>query len=159
VKVAVCSTSNEKAVATIVRVMLGPRVFEAMPVFAGDMVPKKKPDPAIYKLAAEKLEVDPARCVVIEDSRIGLLAARAAGMRCVITESSYTAGENFDIADVVFDCIGNEGDERFCLNDLTTPGSFWLNPPLPMDEFGNWVDPPKHPMGMQVDVDLELPPR
>ena len=37
------------------------QVFEAMPVFAGDMVPKKKPDPAIYKLAAEKLEVDPAR--------------------------------------------------------------------------------------------------
>ena len=39
------------------------QVFEAMPVFAGDMVPKKKPDPAIYKLAAEKLEVDPARHV------------------------------------------------------------------------------------------------
>jgi len=122
VKVAVCSTSNEKAVSTIVRVMLGPKVFEAMPVFAGDMVPKKKPDPAIYTLAAENLEVDPARCVVVEDSRIGLLAAKAAGMRCVITESSYTAGENFDIADVVFDCIGDAGDERFGLDDLTTPG-------------------------------------
>lgn len=42
--------------------------------------------------------------------------------RCVITESSYTAGENFDIADVVFDCIGDAGDERFGLDDLTTPG-------------------------------------
>mmetsp|Transcript_5579 Transcript_5579/g.10027 ORF Transcript_5579/g.10027 Transcript_5579/m.10027 type:complete len:335 (-) Transcript_5579:43-1047(-) len=122
VKVAVCSTSNEKAVSTIVRVMLGPKVFEAMPVFAGDMVPRKKPDPAIYTMAAEKLEVDPARCVVIEDSRIGLLAAKAAGMRCVITESSYTAGEDFDIADVVFDCIGEKNEERFSLIDLTTPG-------------------------------------
>ena len=42
--------------------------------------------------------------------------------RCIITESGYTAGEDFTIADVVFDCIGEEGDERFGLDDLTTPG-------------------------------------
>ena len=38
-------------------------------------------------------------------------------------------------------------------------GSFWLNPPLPMDENGNWVDPPIHPMELELDVDLGLPPR
>jgi hypothetical protein len=64
VPVAVCSTSNERAVSTIVRVMLGPAVAERMRVFAGDMVPKKKPDPAIYLMAARELGVDPARCVV-----------------------------------------------------------------------------------------------
>ena len=127
VKVAVCSTSNEKAVQTIVDVMLGPeiskhvkasgeRVPQTFPhaagsrghmpssflhnhqVFVGDVVPKKKPDPAIYLLAAEKYAVEPARCVVIEDSRIGLLAGKAAGMRVVVTKSSYTQNENFDIA-------------------------------------------------------------
>lgn len=59
---------------------------------------------------------------MIEDSRIGMLAARAAGMRCLVTTSSYTAGEDFAAADAVFDCIGDAGDERFGLADLTTPG-------------------------------------
>jgi HAD superfamily hydrolase (TIGR01509 family) len=137
VKVAVCSTSNEKAVQKIVDVMLGDSISKVMPVFAGDMVPKKKPDPAIYLMAARELNVDPARCVVVEDSRIGLLAGKAAGMRVVVTRSAYTQNEDFDIADAVFDCIGDAGDERFSLEDLTTPGSFWLNPPLPMDAHGN----------------------
>lgn len=118
VPVAVCSTSNERAVSTIVRVMLGADVARVMRVFAGDVVPKKKPDPAIYLLAAQELGVNPQRCVVVEDSRIGLLAAKAAGMKCVITQSSYTAGEDFASADGVFDCIGDKGDERFSLSDL-----------------------------------------
>jgi len=42
-----------------------------------------KPDPACYRLAAGRLKAEPARCVVIEDSRAGVRAARAAGMRCV----------------------------------------------------------------------------
>lgn len=41
---------------------------------------------------------------------------------CVVTESYYTKGEDFRIADAVFDCIGDAGEERFSLNDLTTPG-------------------------------------
>ena len=45
VQVAVCSTSNEKAVGAIVRVMLGPERAGKMTIFAGDVVPKKKPDP------------------------------------------------------------------------------------------------------------------
>lgn len=61
-KVAVCSTSNEKAVQTIVDVMLGTDVAKVMRVFAGDVVPAKKPDPAIYELAATRLGVEPSRC-------------------------------------------------------------------------------------------------
>jgi len=129
VKVAVCSTSNERAVSNIVKVLLGDKIAAQMRVFAGDVVPKKKPSPDIYNLAAKELEVSPGRCVVIEDSKIGLAAGKAAGMRVVVTESYYTKGEDFDAADAVFDCIGDEGSENFSLSDLTTPGSFWLNPP------------------------------
>lgn len=139
VPVAVCSTSNERAVSTIVRVMLGDKVAEHMRVFAGDVVPRKKPDPAIYTLAASELGVDPARCVVVEDSHIGVRAARSAGMRCVVTQSSYTADEDFALADAVFDMIGDAGDERFSLEDLTTPGSFWVNAPFPVDKDGNRI--------------------
>ena len=60
--IAVCSTSNERAVSTIVRVLLGPEVAAKMRVYAGDVVPKKKPAPDIYLLAAKELGVDPRMC-------------------------------------------------------------------------------------------------
>lgn len=101
VPVAVCSTSNERAVAAVVRVGLGEERAARIRIFAGDVVPRKKPDPAIYDLAARELGVEPARCVVIEDSHIGLTAAKAAGMRCVVTISTYTHDEDFSAADRV----------------------------------------------------------
>lgn len=66
---------------------------------AGDDVPRKKPDPIIYQLAAERLGVDPGDCCVVEDSTIGLQAARGAGMRCVITYTSSTRDEAFEGAE------------------------------------------------------------
>ncbi|XP_057804180.1 CBBY-like protein isoform X2 [Salvia miltiorrhiza] len=87
VKVAVCSTSNEKAVSAVVSFLLGAERAEQIQIYAGDVVPRKKPDPAIYLLAAETLGVEPSSCVVIEDSGIGLAAAKAAGMKCIVTKS------------------------------------------------------------------------
>ena len=48
-----------------------PEFADRIPVFAGDVVAKKKPAPDVYNLAATTLGVNPARCVVIEDTRIG----------------------------------------------------------------------------------------
>lgn len=101
IRLAVCSTSNERAVQAVVDVMLGAERAAHISVFAGDVVPKKKPDPAIYRLAATTLGLDPARCLVIEDSNNGLRAAKAAGMACLVTVSSYTAEEDFSLADRV----------------------------------------------------------
>jgi beta-phosphoglucomutase len=42
-----------------------------------------KPDPQVFQVAAQRLEVAPARCVVFEDAVAGVQAARAAGMKCV----------------------------------------------------------------------------
>ena len=56
-------------------------IKDKIPIFAGDIVKKKKPNPDIYLLAVEELGLDPAKCVVIEDSEIGLGAAKAANMR------------------------------------------------------------------------------
>lgn len=101
ISLAVCSTSNERAVTRLVEVMLGRERAERISVFAGDVVAAKKPDPAIYTLAAETLALDPSCCVVIEDSHNGLAAAKAAGMNCIVTKSSYTAEEDFRLADIV----------------------------------------------------------
>jgi len=101
--VAVCSTSNERAVQAVIDSQLGPQRAARIRVFAGDMVAAKKPDPAIYTLAAQTLGLSPAQCVVVEDSNIGLRAANAAGMRCIVTRSTYTRDEDFAIADLVVD--------------------------------------------------------
>lgn len=65
----------------------------------------------------------------------GVIAARCAGMRCVGVASQYTHEKDLeDLADVVCAEIGGSA---FTIDDLTTPGTFWLNPPVPRDEFGN----------------------
>eukprot|EP00668_Euglena_longa_P043916 GGOE01058465.1.p1 GENE.GGOE01058465.1~~GGOE01058465.1.p1 ORF type:complete len:386 (-),score=67.95 GGOE01058465.1:425-1582(-) len=102
-KVAVCSTSNEKAVQAVVDTLLESKIKH---IFAGDVVAQKKPHPAIYVLAARELGLNPVRCVVVEDSEIGLQAARAAGMKCIVTRSTYTAEEDFTGAELVLDDLG-----------------------------------------------------
>lgn len=93
---AVCSTSNERAVNAVVDTLLGPeRKAQFEVILAGDVVSKKKPDPEIYNLACKRLKVDPLECLVVEDSRNGLQAARAAGMHCLITTNGYTEAEVF----------------------------------------------------------------
>jgi HAD superfamily hydrolase (TIGR01509 family) len=57
-------------------------------VVSADEVERAKPDPAIYRLAAGKLEVTPDECLVFEDSPTGVRAARAAGMRVVAIPSA-----------------------------------------------------------------------
>jgi beta-phosphoglucomutase len=52
-------------------------------VVAMEDTQRGKPDPQVFLLAAERLGVLPARCVVLEDAVAGVEAARAGGMRCV----------------------------------------------------------------------------
>jgi len=105
---AVCSTSNEKAVHLIVDKLLGPERKERFQaILAGDVVPRKKPDPGIYNLAREKLDLKPEDCMVIEDNRNGLLAAKSAGMYCVVTTNSYTRDEDFSEADGIYAELGD----------------------------------------------------
>ncbi len=118
IALAVCSTSNERAVQAVIDVMLGAERAAHISVFAGDIVDTKKPDPAIYKLAAARLGWNPARCVVIEDSHNGLRAALDAGMHCVVTTASYTGNEDFTGADLVVAELGNGASVRIHLTDL-----------------------------------------
>jgi len=80
-------------------------------VLAGDVVKAKKPAPDIYLLAAERLGVVPADCVVLEDSNNGVVSAVAAGMKCVVTVSGYTREEDFSAAAIVLTCLGDPGGE------------------------------------------------
>ena len=76
---AVASTSAEESVRAVLEHAVGAEDASHFAVFAGDVVPAKKPDPAIYLLALEELGVAPDDAIVVEDSRNGLLAAVGAG--------------------------------------------------------------------------------
>ena len=83
----------------------------------------------------------PARCVVLCDTEEKCRAARFAGMRVLCLT-------NNDLADAVMNFDASDGDtsnlesywDSITMDDITTPGSFWLNPPLPKDDEGNRVD-------------------
>ncbi|MER5516388.1 HAD family hydrolase [Streptomyces sp. NPDC002763] len=62
-------------------------------LIAADDVSRGKPDPEPYLLAARRLGVDPARCVVFEDAPAGLQAGRAAGMTTVALATTHQADE------------------------------------------------------------------
>lgn len=65
---------------------------------AGDGVPGK-PDPAVYNRAATMLNVDPARCLALEDSPNGVAAAKRAGMRCIAVPTGVSRGLDLSAAD------------------------------------------------------------
>jgi haloacid dehalogenase superfamily, subfamily IA, variant 3 with third motif having DD or ED len=73
-------------------------VFDA--IAAGDEALQKKPAPDIYHIALERLGLGPDCCIAFEDSRNGLLAAKNAGLRVVVTPSQYSADEDFAEADL-----------------------------------------------------------
>jgi len=119
VVLAVCSTSNERAVNLVVERMLGPaRKARFAAILAGDVVSRKKPDPQIYNLARERLGLGRGEGIVVEDSLSGLAAAKAAGLHCVITTNHYTEGEDFAEADAVYPELGDPPNVRVRLADL-----------------------------------------
>ncbi|KQR38609.1 HAD family hydrolase [Microbacterium sp. Leaf159] len=82
IRVATCvasSGTHAKIRRTLGLTGLLPR-FEGR-IFSADDVQNGKPDPDLFLHAAEQLGVVPERCAVVEDSRFGVQAARAAGMR------------------------------------------------------------------------------
>lgn len=80
-KQAVASSSYSEYVNVVLNSLGIRSIFNA--VVCGDQVEKGKPDPECFLLAAKKLESNPGSCVVIEDAKSGMLAARAAGMKCI----------------------------------------------------------------------------
>lgn len=79
IAVGVCSASTKEAVQKVLAVTLGEDRLNKLNVcILGDDVSEKKPSPMIYNVARERIGIDKDRCVVVEDSMVGLRAAKAA---------------------------------------------------------------------------------
>jgi HAD superfamily hydrolase (TIGR01509 family) len=118
VRLAVCTTSDPKSIDGVLDLMGKERKSYFEVVLAGDVVAKKKPNPEIYNLAKQRLNLNARDCVVIEDSRNGLVAATGAGMPCLITTSTYTIDEDFHEAARIVPELGDAPKVRIALKDL-----------------------------------------
>ena len=70
-------------------------------IIASEDYARGKPDPAPYRLAAERLAVAPGSCVAFEDSAAGVASAKAAGMRAVALARDGGPVQDFSHADLV----------------------------------------------------------
>lgn len=72
-------------------------------IVSGDDVERGKPAPDIFLLAAKKLGIAPSNCLVIEDSKHGVSAAKAAGMYCLGFKGTPHNKHDLSLADQIID--------------------------------------------------------
>jgi beta-phosphoglucomutase len=105
IKLGVASSGSDSRVNFVLRELHLLDYFSA--IVAGDEVSAGKPDPAIFRLTSQKLDVAPEQILVFEDSVSGVKAATAAGMRCVgLAESSRAESLREAGAEHVIDHFG-----------------------------------------------------
>ncbi|MCX7766822.1 MAG: beta-phosphoglucomutase family hydrolase [Candidatus Sumerlaeia bacterium] len=86
VKMAIASSAPPENISLILNKLGITNCFDA--IVSGGEVSESKPSPQIFLKAAEKLGLEPSRCIVFEDAVAGVTAAKRAGMRCVALTST-----------------------------------------------------------------------
>jgi beta-phosphoglucomutase family hydrolase len=102
IKIAIATSAVPKNIDVILK---GLGIQDSFRTIAfGTEVAEGKPSPQIFQLAASRLGVRPADCVVIEDAIAGVAAARRAGMKCVAVTNSHP-GRDLKNADLIVDTL------------------------------------------------------
>jgi HAD superfamily hydrolase (TIGR01509 family) len=118
VRAAVATTGSRDWVVELISVLLGPvRLARLDPIVTRQDCRRLKPDPELYLLALDRLGTHPAKVVAVEDSALGLLAAKAAGLPCVVVRNGYTREHDFSGADLVVDDLGETGTPAPVVSD------------------------------------------
>lgn len=109
--VAIATTTTPENVDALLRATLGAAGNARFAsIGAGDIVPRKKPDPGIYTWVLQRLGLEPDQAMAFEDSANGLRAALGAGLRTVVTTGAYTHDEVFPEGAVArLDGLGEPG--------------------------------------------------
>lgn len=107
IRLAIATTSALPNVMSLLEHSLDPEGFSWFEVIgAGDIVPLKKPAPDIYQYVLNQLKLTPEECLVIEDSYPGLIAAKQAGLKTIITVNEYTQYQDFSQGILVLNHLG-----------------------------------------------------
>ena len=123
IRIAVATTTAPSSLNSLIKANLELDISSLFDVVgAGDQVANKKPSPDIYQWTLQQLNLPPENCLAIEDSHIGLTAARAAGLATVITVSKYTGEDNFQGALSVVSDLGEPDQPALHLDGLPLAG-------------------------------------
>lgn len=98
-KIALASSNNKRAVDEIVRTFDLGKYFDF--IINGEEVENGKPNPEMFLTVADKLNVNPKKCLVIEDAKNGVIAAKAAGMKCIGLKGEGSGDQDLSQADLV----------------------------------------------------------
>lgn len=110
----IATTTSRTNVEALLDSTLGPQARNWFATIAcAEDAPEKKPDPAVYVLALRQLGLSGPEAVAIEDSRNGVLAAKAAGLEVVLTPSLYMASDDTAGADIILATLGELELDRF----------------------------------------------
>ena len=104
-RLAVASSSNRELIDAVLQRLELTELFEV--TVSSEEVTRGKPAPDVYLETARRLEVEPARCVAVEDSASGIRAAHASGMRVIAYPNRHypPASELLALADEVLDSL------------------------------------------------------
>jgi len=103
-KLGLVSSAPKENIGLVLRELDLEGIFDC--VVFGQEVSESKPSPQIYLLAAKKLGATPNDCVVIEDSPLGVKAARTAGMKCLAVANTHPR-QRLEEADKIVDSLEN----------------------------------------------------
>lgn len=98
-RVAMCSSSFKHQINSVLKNLGLQNYFSA--IISAEETSKHKPDPQPYMLLAKKLNANPSECIVFEDSRHGVLAAKMAEMYCIGVEIGNHGTQDLSLADEV----------------------------------------------------------
>jgi len=99
VKLVVASSASIKNIETVLQMFNLERFFETK--ISGDEVNNGKPAPDIFLYAVKIIGAEPEECIVIEDSKNGVEAAKSAGMKCIGFENPNSGKQDLSSADMV----------------------------------------------------------
>lgn len=103
---AVATTGTRRAVLELLESLELEKTGKFEVILTAEKAPIKKPEPQVYEIALEELGLSPLEVLAVEDSRNGLLSAKAADIPCLVTVSDYNAGQAFEEADLVVSDLG-----------------------------------------------------
>lgn len=111
-RLAVVSNASTRSIKPFLKHGLGPELNKRISlVVGGEAGLARKPAPDLYRHALDELKLAHYECIAIEDSEIGLAAARAAGIPTVITVNAETRSQDFLGAALVLDCLGDPAQQ------------------------------------------------
>ena len=102
---ALATSSNVRVMNTVLDSFHIRQYFSS--VLSGGDLPESKPHPAIYLISARRLGVEPAECLVIEDTANGILAAKRAGMYCAAFRNPHSGRQDLSQADTIVDNLSD----------------------------------------------------